>query len=138
VGYRAAGGPCALCGGDFHLTAPGRGPRAPSVDHITLLKVLRATLGPAEYARAATDTANMRAVHYRCNSAAGARPDRVSARRVDEYADHPSPWRSPYGQPWSRDWGAVTARRRDVVQCSARVMQVIASTRRRDYGIGAI
>jgi hypothetical protein len=40
--------------------------------------------------------------HSRCNrSTAKPKPK----RKRPTLADHPAPWRSPDGQPWSRDWG---------------------------------
>jgi 5-methylcytosine-specific restriction endonuclease McrA len=100
---------CALCGEPLDFDAPPRSPRSPSVDHIIPLAVLR-QYPPAERRRLSISSENLRAAHYGCNSSRGAgRAKKTSPARLtlDETnnRDHPAPWRSPEGRPWSRDWG---------------------------------
>jgi 5-methylcytosine-specific restriction endonuclease McrA len=62
---------CHLCGGLLDRDAPPRSPDSPSVDHIIPIKAMR-TLDPRTRERLRLDLANLRPVHYRCNSARGA------------------------------------------------------------------
>jgi hypothetical protein len=62
---------CHLCGRALDHDAPPRSPWSPSLDHIISVKATR-TLDPATRERLRLDPANLRPVHYRCNSARGA------------------------------------------------------------------
>jgi hypothetical protein len=62
---------CHLCGRALDHDAPPRSSWSPSLDHIVSVKAMR-TLDPATRERLRLDPANLRPVHYRCNSARGA------------------------------------------------------------------
>jgi 5-methylcytosine-specific restriction endonuclease McrA len=70
---------CAICGGALRRDVHPRHPKAPSVDHMIPLKATRA-LDAQSQRSMALDPALLRAVHYGCNSARGARkPKRARA-----------------------------------------------------------
>jgi 5-methylcytosine-specific restriction endonuclease McrA len=61
---------CWICGKPLDRNAPPGSSLSPSVDHIVSIKAAR-TLDPATRERLRLDPANLRPVHYGCNSSRG-------------------------------------------------------------------
>jgi hypothetical protein len=76
---RAAGAPCAQCGGQIDYSASGRTPVGPSVDHAYALAVYGAGV--------ALDETALRIMHTHCNSSEGGKLGRARARAARNGGD---------------------------------------------------